>query len=84
MKNERRYGGLGLELYLSCQWLHRLGGYIDVESVIGHGSRLRVWLPHRGLLGATAIEQTENREANVPSGLLSTGLQLQIVNAYQF
>jgi putative nucleotidyltransferase with HDIG domain len=55
-EDHRRYHGLGLGLYLSRQWLERLGGRIDVESQVGRGSRFRVRLPHRGLADALTAD----------------------------
>lgn len=58
-EDHRRYQGMGLGLYLSRQWLGRLGGCITVESQVGKGSRFRVWLPHRGLPEAPGVEPAQ-------------------------
>jgi signal transduction histidine kinase len=43
----RRYGGVGLGLYIVRQLLELLGGSISLESEIGKGSTFRIWIPRR-------------------------------------
>ncbi len=43
----RRYGGTGLGLSICRQLTQAMGGRIEVESVVGEGSRFRVMLPLR-------------------------------------
>ncbi len=44
----RRYGGLGVGLYLVRQLAEALGGEVEVESAAGYGSTFRVTLPLAG------------------------------------
>lgn len=41
----RRYGGIGLGLYVVQRLVEVLGGHIAMDSTVGDGTRFRVWIP---------------------------------------
>lgn len=59
-QDAKRYGGTGLGLSLSRHLVERMGGRIEVESVVGQGSTFRIVLPRLevGSAGNTAVDLT--------------------------
>ena len=45
--SERHYWGMGLGLWVVQELVTRLGGWIDVESMLGQGATFTVYLPRR-------------------------------------
>jgi hypothetical protein len=41
----RRHGGVGLGLYVAKRLTALLGGTLDVESEVGQGTLVRLWVP---------------------------------------
>lgn len=54
----RRYEGVGLGLYVVKQLLDLLGGTIAIESQLGHGTLVRVWIP--------TVYEAETRSSSLP------------------
>ncbi len=54
----RRYGGVGLGLYITRRFLEMLGGTVTVDSETGRGSTFRIWLPANGQSAAADAQPT--------------------------
>lgn len=61
----RKAGGHGLGLYITAGLVNRLGGSISVDSELGKGTRMTVWLPD--------LRARRRRERPGESELLSMG-----------
>lgn len=59
----RRYGGMGLGLYVVRRLLELVHGTIDVESKVGQGSIFRVWVPRNQPDSETAEKITVDLDA---------------------
>jgi peptide/nickel transport system substrate-binding protein len=64
-KEARQAGGHGLGLYITAGLVNRLGGSISVDSELGKGTRMTVWLPD--------LRTRRRRERPGESELLTVG-----------
>jgi nitrogen-specific signal transduction histidine kinase len=51
------HGGAGLGLWICRRIVAAHGGEIDVESTLGEGTRVRVWLPQARNVNAASVPQ---------------------------
>ena len=51
--------GMGIGMYESSQYIAELGGRIAVDSALGVGTRVKVFLPQRRTSGAQSFEERE-------------------------
>ena len=62
----RRYGGAGLGLAISKQLIDLVGGRLEVETKVGHGSRFWVELPYEPVADAAALGGAVEAEQVTP------------------
>ena len=53
--SERSFGGLGLGLWISQQFVEAMGGHIAVESTVGEGAKFIVTLPRHAEASAEGL-----------------------------
>jgi signal transduction histidine kinase len=51
--------GMGIGVYESSQYVAELGGRLSVDSAIGTGTRVKVFLPHRRSGGEQSLDKRE-------------------------
>jgi len=69
VSTSRKYGGTGLGLAICKRFCEMMGGYIDAESKVGHGTKLTVWLPSDISDGNSSFDQNEAIVLQTAEGL---------------